>query len=290
MPTMDLPLSDLDSASSIGDSDLLYAVVEGVSKSITKQVLFNAVTQVLATKADLVQGILALSQMRENMKEVQNDTARFALTTNDVKKGFIIIVDEDSQGQPYSPNPKMYIVTDTAHLNTEAGYTPFASDVEWSTIENKPDNLVFSGTAVATETVAPIDPYLNASDVVNDLVTGGSDVPLSAEMGRTLNSSLTEKANKSWTYVDSKTGSIAIDLPNAWNEILITCNVHGETNRTTVVIPYELVSSNYNGFSFGNFGTSYFVGNVKTTSVVLTNANWGGTDVRTNTDVTVYYR
>ena len=106
----------------------------------------------------------------------------------------------------------------------------------------------------------------------------------------TLNSSLTEKANKSWTYVDSKTGAIAIDLPNAWNEILITCNVHGETNRTTVVIPYELVSSNYNGFSFGNFGTSYFVGNVKTTSVVLTNANWGGTDVRTNTDVTVYYR
>lgn len=198
MPTMDLPLSDLDSASSIGDSDLLYAVVEGVSKSITKQVLLNAVTQVLTTKADLVQGILALSQMRENMKEVQNDTARFALTTNDVKKGFIIIVDEDSQGQPYSPNPKMYIVTDTAHLNTEAGYTPFASDVEWSTIENKPDNLVFSGTAVATETVSPIDPYLNASDVVNDLVTGGSDVPLSAEMGRTLNSSLTALEKRSY--------------------------------------------------------------------------------------------
>lgn len=187
----DSMLSDLPSASAINDTDLLYAVVEGVSKKITKQVLFNAVTQVLSTKADLVQGVLALAQMRENMKIVLNDTARFALTTSDVKNGFIIIVQQDEHGVPYSPNPKMYIVVDDTKLDEEDGYQAFASDVDWSTIENKPDNIVFSGPALATENVPAIDAYLHKSDVVDNFTDGGTEVPLSAECGKLLNSTLT---------------------------------------------------------------------------------------------------
>ena len=186
-------LSDLPSASEIGNSDLLYAVVDGISKKITKQVLLSAVTQVLTEKADLVQGILALSQMRENMKIVLNDTARFALTTNDVKNGFIIIVQQDEHGVPYSPNPKMYIVVDDTQLDEEAGYQAFASDVDWSTIENKPDNIVFSGPALATENVPAIDAYLHKSDVVNNFTDGGTEVPLSAECGKTLYSTLSQR-------------------------------------------------------------------------------------------------
>ena len=186
----DSMLSDLPSASEINDTDLLYAVVEGVSKKITKQVLFNAVTQVLSTKADLVQGVLALAQTREMLTQVLNDTARFALTTSDVKNGFIIIVQQDEHGVPYSPNPKMYIVVDDTKLDEEDGYQPFASDVDWDTIENKPDNIVFSGPALATENVPAIDAYLHKSDVVDNFTDGGTDVPLSAECGKLLNSTL----------------------------------------------------------------------------------------------------
>ena len=194
-------LSDLPSASEIGNSDLLYAVVDGISKKITKQVLLSAVTQVLTEKADLVQGILALSQMRENMKIVLNDTARFALTTNDVKNGFIIIVQQDEHGVPYSPNPKMYIVVDDTQLDEEAGYQAFASDVDWSTIENKPDNIVFSGPALATENVPAIDAYLHKSDVVNNFTDGGTEVPLSAECGKTLYSTLTGLTDVTGSFI-----------------------------------------------------------------------------------------
>lgn len=188
----DSMLSDLPSASAINDTDLLYAVVDGISKKITKQVLFNAVTQVLSTKADLVQGVLALAQTREMLTQVLNDTARFALTTSDVKNGFIIIVQQDEHGVPYSPNPKMYIVVDATKLDEEAGYQAFASDVDWSTIENKPDNIVFSGPALATEDVPAIDAYLHKSDVVDNFTDGGTDVPLSAECGKLLNSTLNQ--------------------------------------------------------------------------------------------------
>lgn len=214
----DSMLSDLPSASAINDTDLLYAVVDGISKKITKQVLFNAVTQVLSTKADLVQGVLALAQMRENMKIVLNDTARFALTTSDVKNGFIIIVQQDEHGVPYSPNPKMYIVVDATKLDEEAGYQAFASDVDWSTIENKPDNIVFSGPALATENVPAIDAYLHKSDVVDNFTDGGTEVPLSAECGKLLNSTLTTKTKYESLNYSSITSDLNVTITQSGTE------------------------------------------------------------------------
>lgn len=241
-------LSDLPSASEIGNSDLLYAVVDGISKKITKQVLLSAVTQVLTEKADLVQGILALSQMRENMKIVLNDTARFALTTNDVKNGFIIIVQQDEHGVPYSPNPKMYIVVDDTQLDEEAGYQAFASDVDWSTIENKPDNIVFSGPALATENVPAIDAYLHKSDVVNNFTDGGTEVPLSAECGKTLYSTLVnivEVKKATNTLTTSSTGKIQNSTSNLFgvsDAIIVSAYLQKtgslSNNRSVVVEMY----------------------------------------------------
>ena len=218
MAFQDLPLSDLDSASSIGNSDLLYVVQSGESKKTTAQTL-------LGNKADLSAGKLILAQFPNTSKEVLNDTARYALTTNDVRNGFIVIVDQ--------PTEKMYLVVDETHLDSASGYKAFAADANWNTIQNKPNNLVVyettgnvstlkseGGTALnpktttealvdengvscadriaygeesASVTVQPPSPYLHESDIVNDLTTSDATKPLSAAMGYTLNSNLAKK-------------------------------------------------------------------------------------------------
>ena len=175
---IDMMLSELPSASDVGNSDLLYAVVDGISKKVTKQIL-------LQYKADLVNGVLSLAQQNETLKAVQDDDERFALTANDVKEGFIITVAEDDQGVPYSPNPKMYVVKDVTHLDTESGYQPFASDVEWDTIENRPSNIAY-WVPDDEETMPSVDPVLRQNDLVANLTTTLAGSPLDATQAKAL--------------------------------------------------------------------------------------------------------
>ena len=76
----------------------------------------------LAGKADLENGTIPLNQIPpaaiERMVSVQNDTARFALTTSDVQLGDTVKV--------VSTN-KMYLVIDTDHLDSEAGYSMYVA-------------------------------------------------------------------------------------------------------------------------------------------------------------------
>ena len=218
MALQDMPLSDLDSASSVGNLDLMYLVQNGESKKVTAQTL-------IGEKADLSNGKLLLAQFPNTSKEVLNDTARFALTTNDVRNGFIVVVSQ--------PTEKMYLVTDETNLDNASGYTAFAADAMWSSIQGKPNNLVVyetsgnvstlkseGGTALnpktttealvdengvscdgriaygeesASVTVEPMSPYLHESDIVNDLATNDPTKPLSAAQGYALNSNLSEK-------------------------------------------------------------------------------------------------
>lgn len=217
MALQDMPLSDLDSASSVGNTDLMYLVQSGESKKVTAQTL-------IGQKADLSNGKLLLAQFPNTSKEVLNDTARFALTTDDVRNGFIVVVSQ--------PTEKMYLVTDETNLDNASGYTAFAADAMWSSIQGKPNNLVVyetsgnvstlkseGGTALnpktttealvdengvscdgriaygeesASVTVEPMSPYLHESDIVNDLATNDPTKPLSAAQGYALNSNLTE--------------------------------------------------------------------------------------------------
>lgn len=217
MALQDMPLSDLDSASSVGNTDLMYLVQSGESKKVTAQTL-------IGQKADLSNGKLLLAQFPNTSKEVLNDTARFALTTDDVRNGFIVVVSQ--------PTEKMYLVTDETNLDNASGYTAFAADAMWSSIQGKPNNLVVyetsgnvstlkseGGTALnpktttealvdengvsckdriaygeesAPATVEPMSPYVHESDIVNDLATNDPTKPLSAAQGYALNSNLTE--------------------------------------------------------------------------------------------------
>lgn len=73
-------------------------------------------------KADLQNGVVPISQIPpaaiEREVPVQNDTARFALTTDDVQLGDTVKV--------VSTN-KMYLVIDTDHLDSESGYSVYVA-------------------------------------------------------------------------------------------------------------------------------------------------------------------
>lgn len=76
----------------------------------------------LNEKADLVNGVVPISQIPpaaiEKEVPVANDAARFALTTADVQLGDTVRVVATN---------KMYLVVDTAHLDTEAGYQVYVA-------------------------------------------------------------------------------------------------------------------------------------------------------------------
>ena len=76
----------------------------------------------LAGKADLENGTIPINQIPpaaiERMITVQDDTARFALTTDDVQLGDTVKV--------VSTN-KMYLVIDTDHLDSAAGYSVYVA-------------------------------------------------------------------------------------------------------------------------------------------------------------------
>ena len=241
MAFQDMPLSDLDSASSIGNSDLLYVVQSGESKKTTAQTL-------LGNKADLSAGKLILAQFPNTSKEVLNDTARYALTTDDVRNGFIVIVDQ--------PTEKMYLVVDETHLDSASGYKAFAADANWSSIQGKPNNLVVyetsgnvstlkseGGTALnpktttealvdengvsckdriaygeesASVTVQPPSPYLHESDIVNDLTTSDATKPLSAAMGYQLNSNLTQLIKSIEGTIPANGGDVVLNYPTGF--------------------------------------------------------------------------
>lgn len=90
----------------------------------------------LSDKADLDNdGLIPASQIPpevfERMKVVQDDTERFALTTDDVQNGDVVYVDDDEV---------MYYVYDDTKLDREAGYKPFAAGTAAKAIADKNGN------------------------------------------------------------------------------------------------------------------------------------------------------
>lgn len=78
-------------------------------------------------------------------------------------------------------------------------------DVSYNDLHDVPEDIAFYGDETAGA-VEEVDPPLYASNVVNDLVTGGVAVPLSAEQGKVLNQNLTElKYNRVGSYVSLNT-------------------------------------------------------------------------------------
>lgn len=109
----------------------------------------------------------------ERLVIVANQTARFALTTNDVQEG-------DTVKQ--TDTGIMYFVVDSTKLNSEAGYSIYtagaATSVPWSGVTNKPNILSLGETS--TTAYAGDKGALNRSMLTslgNFLVTGAVTAP-----------------------------------------------------------------------------------------------------------------
>lgn len=110
----------------------------------------------------------------ERCMVVANDTARFALTTDQVQNGDTVKVAETK---------KMFFVKDDTKLNSEAGYEPYvagtasvaevAESVEWDKVKNKPSKFAPEnhGTDVVTA-LTGYTPSLPAESVYEELDTG----------------------------------------------------------------------------------------------------------------------
>ena len=106
----------------------------------------------------------------------------------------------------------------------------------------------------------PVDDILTASDVVNDLTTGGVAVPLSAEQGKTLN---TNKVNVSDIINDLTTGGTTKPLSAEQGKTLNTNKVETSVvgNRTytknNVVTNSETITASIDALdkALGNFET-----------------------------------
>lgn len=90
--------------------------------------------------ADKITGVIDLKNIPVGAMErcvvVEDDAARFALTTNDVQKGDTVKV--------INPTPTMYMVVDENKLDSADGYVVYsagnANSVPWSGITDKPDH------------------------------------------------------------------------------------------------------------------------------------------------------
>ena len=79
----------------------------------------------------------------------------------------------------------------------------------------------------------------------------------------------------------------ALSLPSSWREILIQVMYNGSFMTATYT---NAMIDTERSVSFGNFGTSYAVGNLSKTQIKLTIVNWAGSDVTSSAKGYVYYK
>ena len=113
----------------------IFSVLLARSKEYTK----SQIDTMLSNKADLVDGLIPTSEIPpevfERMIVVENDTARFALTPDDVQNGDVVYVNDTQL---------MYFVLDDTKLSTEAGYKPFAAGIAAKAIGDEDGNNIKS--------------------------------------------------------------------------------------------------------------------------------------------------
>ena len=125
---------------------------------------------------------------------------------------------------------------------------------------------------------------LSVPKVVNSLDSTSTTDALSSAQGKVLND---EKVG-AWQLVSSGASTSAVNLPTSWKEILIDVEYNGV--HITSTHPYNTQGTADSGASFGNYGTSYAIGVISRTSVRVSQVIWGGTNVTTESNLSVYYR
>ena len=134
----------------------------------TKEIITHNVTYKDASEIDASQitsGKISIDRLPAGSLErcvvVANESARFALTTNDVQDG-------DTVKQ--SDTGVMYMVVDVNNLNSDAGYLTYTAVTDWESIANKPefDYVKYSEQVLTAEQMLQARKNINAiGDVIN---------------------------------------------------------------------------------------------------------------------------
>ena len=114
--------------------DILLRASNGEALSRIEEILLELYNDIVHLGPDgLIPAELIPPQVFERMITVADDTARFALTTDDVQNGDWVYVDSTQI---------MYFVSDEDHLDTEAGYTPVAAGIAAKAVADKDGNQI----------------------------------------------------------------------------------------------------------------------------------------------------
>lgn len=133
-------MADYNTKPQSRSEEILRALIDGdqYNKKAQSRIeyLLKQLITVLDGKADLDEdGLIPLSELPpvvfEHMMEVVDDTARFALTTDDVQNGDYVYVDSSNI---------MYFVIDDTKLDREAGYKPVAAGIAAKAVGDKNGN------------------------------------------------------------------------------------------------------------------------------------------------------
>ena len=124
--------------------DILLKKYEGQPLSRIEEILLDLYNDIV--HLDPETGLIPVDkippQVFERMKTVIDDTARFALTTDDVQNGDWVYVNSTQI---------MYFVSDDTNLDKEAGYTPVAAGIAAKAVGDKNGNDITTTYATKTE-------------------------------------------------------------------------------------------------------------------------------------------
>ena len=166
--------------------DILLKAYEGQPLSRIEEILLDMYQDIVHLDD---QGLIPTSvlppQVFEHCEVVENDTARFALTTDDVQNGDLVYV---------NATQVMYFVKDDTKLDLEAGYLPLAAGVAAKAIADENGNNI-------SQTYATNQDLTGKQDVID------SEHKLSAD-----NVDDTNTTNKFTNSADiTKLGRIVVD-------------------------------------------------------------------------------
>jgi len=156
---------------------------------------------------------------------------------------------------------KTLIAGDNIAIDSSTGRIDVTGmDVSYNDLDDVPEDIAFYGDETAGA-VEEVDPPLYASDVVNDLVTGGVAVPLSAEQGKVLNQNLTElKYNVAGAQISLESYTTAVNKYTFLNDGYIYLNSGSATSSAIRVVVADAT------------GTAFITKYIPLTSAVIRDA------------------
>lgn len=123
--------------------DILLKAYEGQPLSRIEEILLSMYQDLVHLGPDgFIPANLIPPQVFERMIEVADDTARFALTTDDVQNGDWVYVDS-TEG--------LYYVYDDTKLDSEAGYKPVSAGIAAKAVADQYGNVINTTYATKSE-------------------------------------------------------------------------------------------------------------------------------------------